>query len=148
MQNPKPKRVVLAPPTKLFKLAPNLERVVFMRTNIELDDQLLQQVHDARHSSIHKPVIQAAVGNDTNTRKRHDTRKRRALLALRGRVAWQGELAVLRSSCTVALRSSLTVGLRSSRSVALRSSRTVALHSSCSVALHSSCSVALRSTAA
>ena len=130
MQNPKPKRVVLAPPTKLFKLAPNLERVVFMRTNIELDDQLLQQVHDARHSSIHKPVIQAAVGNDTNTRKRHDTRKRRALLALRGRISWQGELVVLRSIRTVALRSSRTVALRSGRTVAWRSSRTVAWQSS------------------
>lgn len=62
-----------------------------MRTNIELDDELLQQVLTLGHFNTKKAAIQAALTDYLNTLKR------RQLLALRGQVLWQGDLAVLRS---------------------------------------------------
>ncbi len=62
-----------------------------MRTNIELDDELLQQVLTIGNFNTKKAAIQAALTDYLNTLKR------RQLLALRGQVLWQGDLAVLRS---------------------------------------------------
>ena len=65
-----------------------------MRTNIELDDALLQQVQTLGRFNTKKAAIQAALADYLNTLKRHE------LLALRGRVPWQGDLPALRSNRT------------------------------------------------
>jgi len=61
-----------------------------MRTNVELDDELVQQVLTLGHFSTKKAAIQAALTDYLNTLKRQQ------LLALRGHVPWQGDAAALR----------------------------------------------------
>lgn len=65
-----------------------------MRTNVELDENLLQQVLALGRFSTKKAAIQAALADYLNTLKRQ------RLLALRGHVPWQGDLNALRSDRT------------------------------------------------
>ena len=65
-----------------------------MRTNIELDDALLQQAQTLGRFSTKKAAIQAALTDYLNTLKRQE------LLALQGHVSWQGDLPALRSRRT------------------------------------------------
>lgn len=74
----------------LFEL--KFERMVCMRTNVELDDVLLQQVQIFGNFSTKKAAIQAALKEYLNVLKRQK------LLALRGKVPWQGDLEALRSN--------------------------------------------------
>ena len=62
-----------------------------MRTNIDLDEATLQQVLLLGDFSTKKAAIQAALNEYLNVLKRQK------LLALRGKVAWQGDLEALRS---------------------------------------------------
>lgn len=62
-----------------------------MRTNIDLDEVTLQQVLLLGDFSTKKAAIQAALNEYLNVLKRQK------LLALRGKVAWQGDLEALRS---------------------------------------------------
>ena len=62
-----------------------------MRTNVELDDMMLQQVQLLGNFSTKTAAIQAALNGYLNLLKRQK------LLALRGKVAWQGDLEALRS---------------------------------------------------
>ncbi|MDB5731140.1 MAG: hypothetical protein JWQ03_1035 [Variovorax sp.] len=61
-----------------------------MRTHIELDDELLQQVLSLGEFPTKKAAVNAALRGYLNTLKRQQ------LLALRGQVAWQGDLQALR----------------------------------------------------
>ena len=63
-----------------------------MRTNVDLDEALLQQVQLFGNFSTKKAAIQAALNEYLNVLKRQK------LLALRGKVAWQGDLEALRSN--------------------------------------------------
>ncbi len=61
-----------------------------MRTNVEVDVNVLQQVQTLGNFGTKKAAIQAALIDYLNVLKRQQ------LLALRGKVAWQGELDSLR----------------------------------------------------
>ncbi len=61
-----------------------------MRTNVEVDVNVLQQVQILGNFGTKKAAIQAALIDYLNVLKRQQ------LLALRGKVAWQGDLESLR----------------------------------------------------
>jgi Arc/MetJ family transcription regulator len=61
-----------------------------MRTNVEINETVLQQVQTLGNFSTKKAAIQAALIDYLNVLKRQQ------LLALRGKVAWQGDLDSLR----------------------------------------------------
>jgi Arc/MetJ family transcription regulator len=61
-----------------------------MRTNVEVDVNVLQQVQTLGNFGTKKAAIQAALIDYLNVLKRQQ------LLALRGKVAWQGDLESLR----------------------------------------------------
>ncbi len=62
-----------------------------MRTNVEIDEAVLRQVQEFGNFSTKKAAIEAALTGYLNVLKRQQ------LLALRGKVTWQGDLDVLRS---------------------------------------------------
>lgn len=62
-----------------------------MRTNIELDDALVQQAIKLGKFRTKKEVIQEALKNYVAWMKK------KQLLSLRGRVAWEGNLKEMRS---------------------------------------------------
>ena len=61
-----------------------------MRTHIELDDELMRQVLSLGGFPTKKAAVNAALRDYLTTLKRQQ------LLALRGKVAWQGDLQALR----------------------------------------------------
>jgi Arc/MetJ family transcription regulator len=63
-----------------------------MRTHIDLDENLVAEVVTMGHFPTKKAAIHAAL---TELSK---TLKRKQLLALRGKVAWEGDLNQLRST--------------------------------------------------
>lgn len=63
-----------------------------MRTHIELDDALLEQVRELGHFPSKKAAVNAALAEYAKLLKRQQ------LLALRGKVAWQGDLDALRAN--------------------------------------------------
>lgn len=63
-----------------------------MRTHIELDDQLINQVVQLGHFSTKKAAVHAALAEFVRTLKRQQ------LLALRGKVSWQADLRGLRAA--------------------------------------------------
>jgi Arc/MetJ family transcription regulator len=63
-----------------------------MRTHIDLDENLVAQVVAMGHFPTKKAAIHAALTEFTKILKR------RQLLALRGKVAWEGELNQLRAT--------------------------------------------------
>jgi Arc/MetJ family transcription regulator len=63
-----------------------------MRTHIELDGDVIDQVMDLGQFSSKKAAVNAALVELAQSLKR------RQLLALRGKVAWQGNLDELRSA--------------------------------------------------
>ncbi|WP_051710419.1 type II toxin-antitoxin system VapB family antitoxin [Andreprevotia chitinilytica] len=63
-----------------------------MRTHVELDDDLLAQVIALGQFPTKKAAIHAALADFAKTLKRQQ------LLALRGKVQWQGDLEQLRSN--------------------------------------------------
>ena len=63
-----------------------------MRTHVDLDESLLDQVVQLGHFPTRKAAIQAALVEFANTLKR------RELLAIRGQVPWQGDLDQLRAN--------------------------------------------------
>jgi Arc/MetJ family transcription regulator len=65
-------------------------RLMCMRTNVEVDVNVLQQVQTLGNFGTKKAAIQAALIDYLNVLKRQQ------LLALRGKVAWQGDLESLR----------------------------------------------------
>ncbi len=65
-----------------------------MRTHVDLDEALLDQVVQLGQFPTKKAAIQAALADFVKTLKR------RQLLALRGRVPWQSDLDQLRSTRT------------------------------------------------
>jgi Arc/MetJ family transcription regulator len=62
-----------------------------MRTNIELDDRLVQQAIKLSNLKTKKDVIREALKNYVAWMKRKE------LLSLRGRVTWEGNLKEMRS---------------------------------------------------
>ena len=62
-----------------------------MRTHIELDDDVIDQVMDLGQFSSKKAAVNTALVELAQSLKR------RQLLALRGKVAWQGNIDALRS---------------------------------------------------
>ena len=63
-----------------------------MRTHVDLDEALLDQVVQLGHFPTKKAAIQAALVEFVKTLKR------RELLALRGQMSWQGDLDQLRAT--------------------------------------------------
>ena len=63
-----------------------------MRTHIELDAEVMDQVMDLGQFSSKKAAVNTAL------LELAQSLKRRQLLALRGKVAWQGNLDTLRST--------------------------------------------------
>lgn len=63
-----------------------------MRTHIELDEQLITQAIQLGHYPTKKAAIHAALLELVNTLKRQQ------LLAMRGKVSWQGNIDQLRSN--------------------------------------------------
>lgn len=62
-----------------------------MRTHVELDDQLIEQVIRLGEFPTKKAAIHAALEDYLKVLKR------RQLLALRGKVRWEGDLETLRA---------------------------------------------------
>lgn len=62
-----------------------------MRTHVELDEKVLEQVMDMGQFASKKAAIQTALSELARSLKR------RQLLALRGQVQWQGNLDALRA---------------------------------------------------
>jgi Arc/MetJ family transcription regulator len=63
-----------------------------MRTHVDLDENLLNQVVQLGHFPTKKAAIQAALTEFAKTLKRQQ------LLSLRGQVQWQGDLDQLRAT--------------------------------------------------
>lgn len=63
-----------------------------MRTHVELDDRLIEEVLHLGQFPTKKAAIHAALEDYVKVLKR------RQLLALRGKVSWEGDLEALRSS--------------------------------------------------
>ena len=63
-----------------------------MRTHVDLDETLLQQVVQLGQFPTKRAAIQAALAEFVKTLKR------RQLLALRGQLSWQGDLDQLRAA--------------------------------------------------
>jgi Arc/MetJ family transcription regulator len=62
-----------------------------MKTHIELDDELLEQVFQLGGFATKKAAVNAALAEYAKFLKR------RELLAMRGEVRWEGDLAALRA---------------------------------------------------
>lgn len=62
-----------------------------MRTHVEIDDEVLNQVQHLGNFTTKKAAIQAALNDYLNALKRQK------LLALRGKLDWQGDLSALRA---------------------------------------------------
>ncbi len=62
-----------------------------MRTNIELDDSLMQQAIKLSKLKTKKEVVQEALKSYVSSMKKKE------LLSLKGRVAWEGNLKEMRS---------------------------------------------------
>lgn len=62
-----------------------------MRTHVELDEAVMEQVMDLGHFSSKKAAINTALAELASALKR------RQLLDLRGKVVWQGDLEALRA---------------------------------------------------
>ncbi len=62
-----------------------------MKTHIELDDELLEQVFRLGGFATKKAAVNTALAEYANLLKR------RELLAMRGHVRWEGDLAALRA---------------------------------------------------
>ena len=71
-----------------------------MRTHIELDTDVMNQVMDLGQFSSKKAAVNTAL------LELAQSLKRRQLLALRGKVAWQGNLDTLRTTRQVGTASS------------------------------------------
>lgn len=69
-----------------------------MRTHVELDDRLIEAVIELGHFPTKKAAIHAALEDYVKVLKR------RELLALRGKVRWEGDLDGLRAARTAAPR--------------------------------------------
>lgn len=63
-----------------------------MRTHVELDDDVLDQVMSLGNFASKKAAVNAALAELSRALMR------RQLLSLRGKVAWQGDLDALRTS--------------------------------------------------
>ncbi|MEW5942656.1 MAG: type II toxin-antitoxin system VapB family antitoxin [Pseudomonadota bacterium] len=63
-----------------------------MRTHLELDDTLLEQVRELGHFPTKKAAVNAALAEYAKLLKRQQ------LLTLRGKVGWQGDLDALREN--------------------------------------------------
>jgi len=63
-----------------------------MRTHVEIDDDVLTQVQQLGNFTTKKAAIQAALNDYLNALKRQK------LLALRGKLEWQGDLSALRAA--------------------------------------------------
>ena len=63
-----------------------------MKTHIELDDDTLTQVLEMGNFTSKKAAVNAALSDFLNTLRR------KQLLAMRGKVAWEGDLDALRAS--------------------------------------------------
>lgn len=61
-----------------------------MRTNIDLDDKLVEQALSLSHAKTKKEVVTLALNNLVKTLQRQQ------LLALRGKVKWEGDLDAMR----------------------------------------------------
>ncbi len=61
-----------------------------MRTNIDLDDVLMQQALRLSHAKTKKEVVELALHNFVKTLERQQ------LIALRGKVQWEGDLEEMR----------------------------------------------------
>ncbi len=66
-------------------------QLLFMRTNIELDDTLVQQALRLSKLKTKKEVVQEALKNYVAFMKKKE------LLNLRGNVKWEGDLKQMRS---------------------------------------------------
>ncbi len=62
-----------------------------MRTNIELDDQLLSQVKNLSQSKTKRETVERALRVYLRWLKRQE------LIALRGKVTWEGDLDTMRT---------------------------------------------------
>jgi len=63
-----------------------------MRTHIELDDRLIRQILQLGRFPTKKAAVNAALADFVKTLQRQE------LLALRGKIAWQGDLRRLRAA--------------------------------------------------
>jgi Arc/MetJ family transcription regulator len=63
-----------------------------MRTNIDLNDQLVQQALELSHAKTKKEVVELALQNFVKSLQRQQ------LLTLRGTIQWEGDLDVMRQS--------------------------------------------------
>lgn len=61
-----------------------------MRTNIDLNDQLVQQALELSHAKTKKEVVELALQNFVKSLQRQQ------LLTLRGTIQWEGDLDVMR----------------------------------------------------
>ncbi len=61
-----------------------------MRTNIDLNDQLIEQALQLSHAKTKKEVVGLALANFVQMLQRQQ------LLGLRGKVAWEGDLDLMR----------------------------------------------------
>ncbi|MEZ0611089.1 type II toxin-antitoxin system VapB family antitoxin [Fibrella sp. WM1] len=61
-----------------------------MRTNIDLDDKLVKQALSLSNAKTKKEVVTLALNNLVKTLQRQQ------LLALRGKVQWEGDLDAMR----------------------------------------------------
>lgn len=61
-----------------------------MRTNIDLDDVLMQQALRLSHAKTKKEVVELALHSFVKTLQRQQ------LIALRGKVQWEGDLEEMR----------------------------------------------------
>lgn len=71
---------------------------MLMRTHVELDDRLIEQVLQLGQFPTKKAAIHAALEDYVKVLKR------RELLTLRGKVRWEGDLDALRTSRSAAPR--------------------------------------------
>jgi Arc/MetJ family transcription regulator len=72
-----------------------------MRTHVEIDEAVLSQVQHLGNFSTKKAAITAALNEYLNALKRQ------RLLALRGKVQWQGDLDQLRTDRSSSTRQAL-----------------------------------------
>lgn len=65
-------------------------KIITMRTNIDLDDQLMQQALRLSRAKTKKEVVELALQSFVKNLQRQQ------LLALRGKVQWEGDLDAMR----------------------------------------------------
>ncbi|MBD2755949.1 type II toxin-antitoxin system VapB family antitoxin [Spirosoma validum] len=66
-----------------------------MRTNIDIDDGLLQKAMAISHLKTKKAIVELALQEYINMTRRRD------LLSLRGKVQWDGDLDQMRTDTTL-----------------------------------------------